>query len=177
MARNVATASNAHNAPEPAADDTDAVAAAVDAEVQTHHRILLCLEQSRRALNQMVHDCVRVMGGTAQTLMHSTDQAQWIQSSAALGWGLCSSAQAAQATMLAAWSELQQSFLDQARASGEVAQVCDWPFAPAQPAAWDNAAGNGADLQWLTRAVRMYEKLATEWTSAWTFAPLARAQH
>lgn len=167
MARSVPAPSNAHIASHPPEVAHDAAAAAVDAEVQTHHRLLLCLEQSRRAQLQMVHDCMRDMLGTARTLSTSTDQVQWLQASTALAWGLCARGLSAQATMSAAWSEFQRSVLDQARTSGEVAQAGNWPLASAQPTTPGRPSAEGADPQWLTQAMRTCEKLATAWTSAW----------
>ena len=66
MARSVPAPSNAYIASHPPEVAHDAAAVAVDAEVQTHHRLLLCLEQSRRAQLQMVHDCMRDMLGSYQ---------------------------------------------------------------------------------------------------------------
>lgn len=121
MARSVPASLDSQSASHTAEDVSDAATAAVDAEVQTHHHWLLCLEQSRRAQLQMVHDCMRDMLGTARTLSSSPDRGQWLQASVALGWALCASGLSAQATMLAAWSEFQRSVFDQARASGEMA--------------------------------------------------------
>lgn len=167
MARSLSPPADTQGAPRSAQDARDAATAAVDADVQTHHRLLLCLEQSRRAQNQMVHDWMRDILGTVRTLTSSTDQGQWLQASAALGWALWASALSAHGTTLAAWSEYQRSVLDQARANGD-GSLHSWPFTLTKPAEVQPGAGNGAEAQWLKEAMQTYENLATAWTSAWT---------
>lgn len=157
--------------PEPATTPADVVhdaaAAAVDADVQTHHRLLLCLEQTRRAQEKMVHDWMRDGLATARTLASSTDQLQWLQAPAALTWALYASALSAQGTALAAWSEYQRSVLDQMRASSEFANGRGWPYAHMTSAGAQSDADTAAEPTWLTDAMKTYDRLTAAWTSTW----------
>lgn len=166
MAQSLSPPANAQGGPRSTQDARDAATAAVDADVQTHHRLLLCLEQSRRAQNQMVHDWMRDILGAARSLASGPERGQWLQASVALGWALWASALSAQGTTLAAWSEYQRSVLDQARASGD-GSLHSWPFALTTPAEVLPGVGDGAEPQWLKDAMQTVENLTTAWTSAW----------
>jgi hypothetical protein len=145
----------------------DAAAAAVDANVQAHHQLLMCLDQTRRAHEKMLHDWMWGMLDTAHTLGSSTDKRQWLQAPAALAWAMCSSALAAQGTALAAWSEFQRSALDQVCADSDFAADTGWPDARNTSAAALPSADNAVDPPWVNDAMKTYDRLAAAWTSAW----------
>ena len=154
----------------------DAAAAAVDADVQTHHRLLLCLEQTRRAQEKMVHDWMRDGLANARTLASSTDQRQRWQAQSVLAWAMCASALSAQATALAAWSEYQRSVLEQARASNGFANSLGWPSAHRLFGDTAPDAHAAVEPTWVNDAMKAYDRFAAAWTSAWN--PQAhQAQH
>jgi hypothetical protein len=167
MARPTTSPSHPQAATGPGGVNHDAAAAAVDAEVQAHHQLLLCLDQTRRAQEKMVHDWMRGMLDTARTLASSTDQRQWLQAPAALAWAMCSSALSAQGTTLAAWSEYQRSVLDQMRADSDFANGRGWPYAHMTSAATQSGADTAAEPTWVNDAMKTYDRLTAAWTSTW----------
>lgn len=167
MAQPTTSPSHPQAATGPGGVNHDAAAAAVDADVQAHHQLLLCLDQTRRAHEKMVHDWMRGMLDTARTLASSTDQRQWLQAPAALAWAVCASALSAQGTTLAAWSEYQRSVLDQARASSGLANGCGWPDAHRTCAGTPSGADAAAEPTWVSDAMKTYDWLTAAWTSIW----------
>lgn len=167
MVRPTTSPSHLQAATRPQDVNHDAAAAAVDADVQAHHQLLLCLDQTRRAHEKMVNDWMRDGLDTARTLASSTDQRQWWQAPAALAWAMCSSALSAQGTALAAWSEYQRSVLDQVRASSDFATGTGWPYARNGSAVGQPGADKAVDPPWVNDAMKTYDRLAAAWTSAW----------
>lgn len=167
MARTVISPINAHASAKKADDARDTATAEVDAQVQTHHRMLLFLEQSRRAQERMVHDWMQDLLATARTLAFNVDQGQWLHASAALGWALWSNALSAHWATSAALSEYQRSLVDQARASRDVMIGGTWPYERKAQTSTSPARAATGELAWLSNTAKTYEKLVTAWTSAW----------
>lgn len=163
------TTSPSHPPPAATLEDLvhDAAAAAVDADVQTHHRLLLCLEQTRRAQEKMVHDWMRDGLASARALASSTDHRPRWQAPAVLAWAMCASAFSAQATVLAAWSEYQRSVLEQARASNTIASGLGWFSAHRRFGDTAQGADAAVEPSWVNDAMETYDRFAAAWTSVW----------
>ena len=163
MARTVRSNSHRKAAGEEVEDARDLAAAAEDADLQAHHRLLLCLEQTRRAQTTLAQDWMEELLSTSRTLASSNDPQRWLLAPAGLLGSAWTHYLAAQGSTLAAWSEFQYAVLDEMRTSMDEAKVCVWPCGDKTDAG-EQPALVGAT--WLEDAMKTCERFAAAYGSA-----------
>ncbi len=108
-------------------DERDLAAAASDADLQAHHRFLMCLDQTRRAQMKLAQDWTESLLVTGRMLASCPDPQRWLKAPSELWTAACTHTLAAQGTHLAAWSEFQSAVLDEVRANLGIAGRLVWP--------------------------------------------------